>query len=105
MTYEINVKRNKEDLKKNKMIALKATKASKSSSEDEESEDTDDEKVAMLTRQVRKFLHKKKRFQGNNHKKFSRKSNSKKGESSKEKEIIYYECKKSGHMRSECFKL
>ena len=56
MTYEINVKRNEDEFKKKKTIALKAMKAIMSSSEDEESENTDDEKVAMLTRQVRKFL-------------------------------------------------
>ena len=62
MTYEINIKKNEEDPKKKKTIALKATKASKSSSEDEEFEDTDDKEVAMLTCQVSKFLQKKKRF-------------------------------------------
>ena len=56
MTYEINVKRNEDDSRKKKTIALKAMKVVKSSSEDEESENSDDEDIAMLTRQVRKFL-------------------------------------------------
>ena len=62
MTYKINVKRNEDDSKKKKTITLKAIKSTKSSSEDEEFDDTDDEDVAMLTRQVRNFFQKKKRF-------------------------------------------
>ena len=45
MTYERNVKRNEEDPKKKKTIALKTTKVSKNSSKYEESDDTNDEKL------------------------------------------------------------
>ena len=105
MTYEINVKKNEDDSKKKKIIALKAMKAIKSSSEDEKYENTDDEDVAMLTHQGRKFLQKKRRVQGNNYKKFLRKVNSDKVESSKDIEIMCYECKKLEHMQGKCLKL
>ena len=75
MTYEINVKRNEDDTRKKKSIALKAMKAAKSLSEEEESKNFDDEDITMFTRQVRKFFQKKGRFQGSNNKKFSKKVN------------------------------
>ena len=93
MTYEINVKRNEEDLKKKKIIALKAVKDAKSSSDEDELENSDDEDITMLTLQVRKFFQKKRRFQGGSSKKFPRKSNLGKAEVSNEIEILCYECK------------
>ena len=62
MTYEINVKRNEDNTRKKKSIALKAMNDAKSSSEEEEFENSYDEDIAMLTRQVRKFLQKKEDF-------------------------------------------
>ena len=50
-------------------------------------------------------MKKKKRVQGNNHKKFSKKNLTNKGDSSKKEEIICYECKNLGHLRGECPKL
>ena len=60
MTYEINVKRNDEDSKKKKTIALKAVKDSKNSSDEDELKNFDDEKIVMLTRQVKKKFKRKK---------------------------------------------
>ena len=88
-----------EKFKKDKFRKAKAMVATWS---DEELENSDDEDIAILTRQVRKFLQKKRRFQGGNNKKFPRKVNLGKAEASKDMEIMYYECKKSGHMWGEC---
>ena len=81
MTYEINVQKNEDDSKKEKTIAFKAFKISQSSSDEVDSDEQDE--VAMITRQVRKFLQKKKRSQGN-FKEFKKNFTSK-GESNKEK--------------------
>ena len=89
MTYEINMKKNEDESKKKKSIALKALKISQSSSDESDSDEQDD--VAMITRQVRKFLKKKKRSQGNF--KEAKKNHIHKCESSKERDIICYECK------------
>ena len=53
MTYEINMKRNAEEVKKKKPIALKATPATPSSTEDEDEEDSgkdeEDNDLALFT--------------------------------------------------------
>ena len=59
MTYEINVHKNEDDSKKKKTIAFNASKISQSSSDEVDSDEQDE--VAMITRQVRKFLQKKKK--------------------------------------------
>ena len=82
-------------------IALKASKIPQSSSDESDSDEQDD--VAMITRQVRKFLKKKKTSQGNF--KEAKRNHIHKCESSKERDIICYECKEPDHMRGECPKL
>ena len=63
MIYEINVQKNEDESKKKKSIALKTSKISQSSSDEIDSDKQDE--VAMITRQVKKFLQKKKRSQEN----------------------------------------
>ena len=60
---------------------------------DDDEEDIDDEEMAMMVRRFKKFFKKKGRFQ--------------KGESSyrKEKAPVCFECKKSGHFKTECSSL
>ena len=104
MTYEINMRRNTEEIRKKKAIALKAASSSKDSSEDEaeeSNEEEDDEDVAMFTRQIKKFLRRKRRPQFKGRPPFKKNFQSK-GESNKKEPIICYECKKTGHMRGEC---
>ena len=55
-----------------------------------------DEKLAMLIRGFKIFLRKKN---------LAKLKKSEKGDSKKTKDVIYYECKKSGHIRNECPKL
>ena len=80
---------------KKKSIALKA---SQDDSEEESLEDSSDEggDIAMLTRNFKKFLRK------NNS---SRTRDFKKGDGKKNKEVTCYECKKPGHIESECLRL
>ena len=63
----------------------------------------EEDEVAVITRQVRKFLQKKKRSQ-ENFKEFKKNFTSK-GESNKGNGIICYKCRKLGHMRGEYPKL
>ena len=110
MTYEINMKRNSEEVKKKKPIALKATPVTPSSTDDDEDEsekDEEDKDLALFTRQMKKFLRRKRRFPGKYKQQFKKKYGNK-GESSikknspKKEPIMCYECKKPGHMRGEC---
>ncbi|KAH9750717.1 Integrase catalytic domain-containing protein [Citrus sinensis] len=88
ISYEedLVVERGNEEKKKN--IALKATKYES----DGESE-SDDEELAMLARRFRKFFKKT----GDR-----RKYRNLKNQKEKKEVIICYECKKPGHIRSEC---
>ncbi|KAH9762987.1 hypothetical protein KPL70_001016 [Citrus sinensis] len=88
ISYEedLAVERGNEENKKN--IALKATKYES----DGESE-PDDEELAMLARRFRKFFKKT----GDR-----RKFRNFKNQNEKKEVIICYECKKPGHIRSEC---
>ncbi|MQL91317.1 hypothetical protein Taro_023927, partial [Colocasia esculenta] len=74
------------------------------STEEDSDMDDDEEELAILTKKMQNFHRKRKPFQSNS-KKTDRKSFPQKSESSKEKEVIYYECKKLGHMRGECLEL
>ena len=74
--------------KKKKSIVLKASKHES----DKESE-LDDEEMAMITRRFRKFYKKT-----NERRKFRNFKNQKE----KKEQISCYECKKPGHIRSEC---
>ena len=49
--------------------------------------------MVLITRKFKRFM--KKKWRGG-------KQNVGKGESSKESTIIYYECKKPGHIKAEC---
>ena len=79
--------------KRKKSIALKALQNDNDNKSFENSSDEDDN-VAMLTRNFKKFLRSQ-----NFHKKYE--EDGKK----KTKEVTCYECKKLGHIRSECSKL
>ena len=93
MTHEITMKGHiEEESKKKKSIALKSIKVD---SEDEDVLDEDD--VAYFTRKYKFFIKTKKQFK----KHFTNKKESK-GEKSKNDEVICYECKKSGHIRTDC---
>ena len=97
MTHEITMKermeeeeRIEEESKKKKSIALKSITL-EVDSDDEEALDEDD--VAYFTHKYKNFIKRKKQFR----KYFT----NQKGEKSKHDEIICYECKKSGHIRSD----
>ncbi|MQL74587.1 hypothetical protein Taro_006951 [Colocasia esculenta] len=99
MAYELNMKRNEPEIMKGKGISLKAASVRQESNIDEDSDvDGEDDELAMLTKKMQNFLHKRKSFQSNS-KNPVRRSFPQKGESSKENEVICYECKKLGHMR------
>ena len=103
LTHELTIKQRGEEQEekeeKKKSIALKA---SQNDSEEENLEDSSDEdsEIAMLTRNFKKFLRKqhtsRTRDFNNKYKRDGKK---------KTKEITCYECKKSGHIQSECPKL
>ena len=88
ISYEEDLAEEKRHEEKKKDIALKASKHES----DEESE-LDDEEMAMLTRKFRKFYKKINR---------RRKFRNFKNQKEKNEQITCYECKKPGHIRSEC---
>ncbi|XP_022143648.1 uncharacterized protein LOC111013509 [Momordica charantia] len=93
MTHEIVMKGNmEEDVKKKKSLALKSTSFQRASESEEE---LNEEELAYLSKKFKK--HFKKRH-------FPKKTNSQdaKGEKNTRDIIICYECKKAGHVRSEC---
>lgn len=103
MTYEINIMKSaEEESKKKKIIALKAYPESSEESDGRSSMDSDEEELmALITRRARRYFRKA-RKEGNFPRKFLKKNANKKGEPSKKEEIIFYECKKVGHMRCQC---
>lgn len=95
MTHEIIMKEHMEDeSKKKKSIALK-TISLEVDSEDEDALDDDD--IAYFSRKYKNFIKKKKQF-----KKHLSNQKETKGEKSKKDEVICYECKKPGHIRTDC---
>ncbi|GAV70927.1 zf-CCHC domain-containing protein/UBN2 domain-containing protein [Cephalotus follicularis] len=98
MTHELSMQKKDDDeekeKKKKKIVALKS-----SQTEDSEDDD-DDEELAFITQRFKKFLASKKKFCGRPNKKFHQK-----GESSKLEEIIWFECNKPGHYKSDCPRL
>jgi len=95
MTHEITIKENMEDeSKKKKSIALKSITL-EVDSEDEDVLDEDD--IAYFSRKYKNFIKRKKQFKKN----FSNQRESK-GEKNKKDEVICYECKKPGHIRTDC---
>ncbi|KAH9670869.1 Integrase catalytic domain-containing protein [Citrus sinensis] len=88
ISYEEDLAAEKGHEEKKKSIALKASKYES----DEESE-PDDEELAMLARRFRKFF--KKTGERRNFRNF-------KNYKEKKEAITCYECKKPGHIRSEC---
>ncbi|KAH9744056.1 hypothetical protein KPL70_003526 [Citrus sinensis] len=88
ISYEEDLAAERGNEEKKKSIALKATKYES----DRESE-SDDEELAMLARRFRKFFKKI-----GDRRKFRNLKNQKE----KKEVIICYECKKPGHIRSEC---
>ncbi|KAH9779205.1 hypothetical protein KPL71_007643 [Citrus sinensis] len=88
ISYEEDLAAQRGNEENKKSIALKATKYES----DGESE-PDDEELAMLARRFRKFFKKT----GD-----QRKFRNLKNQKEKKEVIIWYECKKPGHIRSEC---
>ena len=95
MTHEITMNGHmEEESKRKKSIALKFIKVD---SEDEEVLDEDDVAYSYFTRKYKKFIKRKKQF-----KKHLTNQKESKGEKSKNDEVICYECKKPGHIRTDC---
>ncbi|GAV70508.1 zf-CCHC domain-containing protein/UBN2 domain-containing protein [Cephalotus follicularis] len=94
MTHELRMNDQARNEPKKKAIALKVSK-------DEES---DEDEMALLTKRIRRILLDKKNFSKKQSKKFQSKGDSSKSDKD-EKEVICYECNKSGHIRPDCPKL
>ena len=95
MTHEIIMKEHLEDeSKKKKSIALK-TISLEVDPEDEDGLDEDD--IAYFSRKYKNFIKRKKYF-----KKHLSTQKESKCEKSKKDEVICYECKRSGHIRTDC---
>ena len=95
MTHEVIMKEHLEDeSKKKKSIALK-TISLEVDPEDEDGLDEDD--IAYFSRKYKNFIKRKKYF-----KKHLSTQKESKGEKSKKDEVICYECKRSGHIRTDC---
>jgi hypothetical protein len=91
MTYELemNSKVEEEEVKPKKNFALKSSHHDHDNSEEEKDEE---EEIALMTRNFKKFLKKKKGFG----RRFPNK-----GESSKTESPTCYKCKKQGHYKNE----
>ncbi|KAH9733812.1 Integrase catalytic domain-containing protein [Citrus sinensis] len=88
ISYEEDLAAEKRDEEKKKSIALKASKY-----ESDGDSEPDDEELAMLARRFRKFFKKTEE---------RRKFRNFKNQREKKEVITCYECKKPGHIRSEC---
>ena len=99
MTHELTLNQlDKEEMKKKKSIALKAV----IQGESEESDDEDDKEseISLLAKKIGRFMRKKNLF----HRK--KQIGRREIEREKENEIMTcYECKKSGHIKTECLQL
>jgi hypothetical protein len=96
MTYELemNSKVEEEEVKPKKNLALKSSHHDHDNSEEERDEE---EEIALMSRNFKKFLKKKKGFG----RRFPKKGENK-GESSKTETPTCYKCKKQGHYKNEC---
>uniref|UniRef100_A0A2N9FU68 CCHC-type domain-containing protein n=1 Tax=Fagus sylvatica TaxID=28930 RepID=A0A2N9FU68_FAGSY len=96
MTYELemNSKVEEEEVKPKKNLALKSSHHDHDNSEEERDEE---EEIALMTRNFKKFLKKKKGFG----RRFPKKGENK-GESSKTETPTCYKCKKQGYYKNEC---
>ncbi|KAA0033952.1 zf-CCHC domain-containing protein/DUF4219 domain-containing protein/UBN2 domain-containing protein [Cucumis melo var. makuwa] len=93
MTHEIIMKEHlKDESKKKKSIALNTI-----SLELEDEDDLDEDDIAYFSRKYRNFIKRKKYF-----KKHLSTQKESKGEKNKKDEVIYYECKKAGYIRTDC---
>ena len=101
LTHELSIKQRDEELveKEDKRKAI-ALKASQEDSDEDSNEESCDDEIAMLTKNFNRFL--KRKFPSKL-KTFNKKYE---GEGKmKIKEVNCYECKKPGHIKSECPKL
>ncbi|MQM10366.1 hypothetical protein Taro_043259 [Colocasia esculenta] len=101
-TYEINLKREEAEqplLIKQKDVALKARK-SKANSSEKNSSSVDEEEVSKVVRSFRKFLRKERPQYAKLP--IDSKGKSKLEDSRRKSDLIFHECQRIGHMRSEC---
>jgi hypothetical protein len=99
MTYELemNSKVEEEEVKPKKNLVLKFSHQDHDNSEEERDEE---EEIALMTRNFKKFLKKKKGFG----RRFPKKGENK-GESSKTETPTCYKCKKQGYYKNECLQV
>ncbi|XP_058219533.1 uncharacterized protein LOC131330063 [Rhododendron vialii] len=97
MTEEMHHNLKGEKEKKVKDLAFKST-TSKSKSKEDSSNESEDDEMALITKTFKKLLKNRASHKGRG---FSRKDGGKE-ENSKKDPIICYECKKPGHIKSEC---
>uniref|UniRef100_A0A9I9E7U1 CCHC-type domain-containing protein n=1 Tax=Cucumis melo TaxID=3656 RepID=A0A9I9E7U1_CUCME len=95
MTHEIIMKMHLEDeSKKNKSVALKTIFLEV---DPKDEDDLDENDIAYFSRKYKNFIKRKKYF-----KKHMSSQKESKDEKSKKDEVICYECKRSGHIRTDC---
>ncbi|XP_058222936.1 uncharacterized protein LOC131332656 [Rhododendron vialii] len=97
MTHEITMNLEDNGSRKKKDLAFKISTSSTSSESEDDSESSDDEDLAVITRKLKKSMTRKMRRA----KRILEKDGSK-GENSKKRDIICYECKRPGHLKSQC---
>ncbi|MQL90200.1 hypothetical protein Taro_022779 [Colocasia esculenta] len=103
MAHEINMERLGESSSRKKHSnALKAEEESSEASSSGSDVDSGNEE-AMLSKRLQRILAKKKKFQsGRRYFKKNKDSKRSDGKEMKKGETIYYECKKSGHIKADC---
>ena len=103
MTYELKLKKTKEPKPSKKTLALKVGSSKQEALSDESFySEKDSDEFAMFTRNFKKFLRREgKSFR---RKSFSSKKSSKPNSDNLKKsdKIIYYNCRRSGHIQLEC---
>ena len=107
MAEECVVAKSRSKKKAKQNLALIAAQAKKLAIKDDSDDDdeVDEEDMAMMTRQFRNYLRKKKAGQNGNFKSSFRRNDKQEGQDKKNDAGKCYECGKTGHFRSACPKL